>query len=149
MDTRRQQLSTEPATGGAPATRPDSAPGGPGAYQAFRILHLGFVVAPIVAGLDKFVGVLADWDAYLWPGITDLLGIAPGTFMAVVGVVEIVAGVLVALRPRIGGWVVAGWLAGIILNLLLLGAFLDVALRDLGLLLGAVALARLAAYHGK
>lgn len=113
-------------------------------YQAFRALHVGFVAAPILAGLDKFANVLADWTDYLWGGIPDLLGVAPATFMAGVGVVEVVAGILVAVKPRIGGWVVAAWLVGIILNLLLLGDYFDVALRDLGLALGAFALARLA-----
>lgn len=116
--------------------------------QAFRLLHVGFIAAPILAGLDKFTNFLTDWTQYLWPGIPDTLGISAATFMSVVGVVEIVAGILVAVRPRIGGLVVAGWLAGIILNLVLTGAYLDVALRDLGLALGALALARLAAARG-
>lgn len=114
------------------------------AYEAYRILHVGFVVAPVVAGLDKFLNRLTDWTQYLWPAVPDTLGLAPATFMAGVGVVEIVAGILVAIRPRIGGYVVAAWLLGIIANLLLLGEYYDVALRDLGLALGALALARLA-----
>jgi hypothetical protein len=103
-----------------------------------------FTVAPILFGLDKFLGVLTDWDRYLAPQFDALV---PGTAhqaMLAVGVVEILAGVLVAVAPRIGGYVVALWLAGIILNLLLLGDFYDVALRDFGLLVGALALARLA-----
>lgn len=139
--------STHPAqatTGGAPV----SAAGGEPARQAYRLLHLGFVAAPILAGLDKFLGLLANWEQYLWSGIPEILGMAPATFLMIVGVVEIVAGVLVAVKPRLGGYVVAAWLGGIIVNLLLLGDFLDVALRDLGLLLGALALARLAAAHG-
>lgn len=121
-----------------PATTADPA------YQAFRILHVGFVAAPILAGLDKFTNLLADWTQYLWAGIPEIFGVAPGVFMGVVGVVEIIAGILVAVKPKIGGYVVSLWLLGIIVNLLLSGAFLDVALRDLGLALGALALARLA-----
>jgi hypothetical protein len=113
--------------------------------QAFWLLRAGFTVLPIVFGLDKFADVLTDWSQYLAPQLDDLV---PGTAhqaMLVVGVVEMAAGVLVAIAPRIGSWVVAAWLAGIIVNLLLLGDFYDVALRDLGLLLGALTLARLAA----
>jgi hypothetical protein len=117
-------------------------------YQAFLALQVGFVAAPILAGLDKFVGLLTDWSQYLWGPIADVVG--AGTFLGVVGVVEIVAGVLVALRPRLGGYVVSAWLVGIILNLVLLGDFWDVALRDLGLAIGAFALARLATrYDGR
>jgi hypothetical protein len=111
----------------------------------FWVLRIGFTVLPIVFGLDKFFDVLTDWSAYLAPWIDDLV---PGTAhqaMLGVGVVEIAAGVLVAVLPRIGGYVVAAWLAGIIVNLLLLGDFFDVALRDFGLFLAALALARLAA----
>ncbi|MGH7482735.1 MAG: hypothetical protein ACRELV_11320 [Longimicrobiales bacterium] len=114
------------------------------AYQAFRALQIGFIAAPIIAGLDKFFGLLTDWSQYLWPGITDLLGVAPAVFMSVVGVVEIIAGLVVAFKPRFGGYLVAAWLVGIILNLLLLGDYWDIALRDLGLAIGAFALARLA-----
>jgi hypothetical protein len=114
------------------------------ARQAFRILHVGFVVAPVLAGLDKFFDLLVDWDRYLAPVATDLLPVSAHTIMLAAGVVEIAAGVLVALRPRIGGYVVAAWLWAIIVNLLVLGDFFDVALRDFGLSLGALALARLA-----
>jgi len=112
-------------------------------YQAYQILHIAFTVAPIVAGLDKFFHLLADWDMYLSPMVSRTLGINGHTFMLGVGVVEIIAGLLVAVAPRIGGWVVGIWLCGIILNLLSIPAFFDVALRDLGLALGAFALARL------
>ncbi|HEX5760684.1 MAG TPA: hypothetical protein VF121_15965 [Thermoanaerobaculia bacterium] len=115
-----------------------------GSQQAFRILHFGFTVAPIVAGLDKFADILTDWTRYLAPLFPQLLGVSPETFMLGVGVIEVVAGVLVAIKPRIGGYVVAAWLLGIIVNLLMLGEYFDVALRDLGLMLGALALARLA-----
>jgi hypothetical protein len=114
------------------------------ARQAFRILHLGFVVAPILAGLDKFFDVLVDWDRYLAPVVTDVLPFSAHTIMVAVGVIEIAAGVLVAVRPRIGGYVVAVWLWGIIVNLLVAGDFYDIALRDFGLSLGALALALLA-----
>jgi hypothetical protein len=109
--------------------------------QAFRILQIGFVAAPIVAGLDKFMGLLTDWEQYLAPFIADTIG--AGTFMAIVGVVEIAAGIGVAVKPRIFAYVVSAWLVGIILNLLLIPGFYDIALRDLGLALGALALGRL------
>lgn len=114
------------------------------ARQAFRILHLGFIVAPILAGLDKFLEVLVDWDRYLAPVATDVLPVNGHSIMLAVGVIEIAAGVLVALRPRIGGYVVAVWLWAIIVNLLILGDYFDIALRDFGLSLAALALARLA-----
>ena len=114
------------------------------ARQAFRILHLGFIVAPILAGLDKFFEVLVDWDRYLAPVATDVLPVNGHSIMLAVGVIEIAAGVLVALRPRIGGYVVAVWLWAIIVNLLILGDYFDIALRDFGLSLAALALARLA-----
>ncbi len=114
------------------------------ADQAFWLLRTVFTVAPIVFGLDKFFELLTDWEQYLAPWVNDL---TPGTAheaMLAVGVIEIVAGVLVALRPCIGGYVVAAWLAGIIVNLVSMGAYLDIALRDFGLMVGALALARLA-----
>jgi hypothetical protein len=126
------------------APAPSAATGSPGARQAFLLLRTVFTVAPILFGLDKFVGLLTDWEQYLAPQIDALI---PGTAhqaMLAVGVVEILAGLLVAVAPRIGGYVVAAWLAGIIGNLLLIGDFYDVALRDFGLLVGALALARLA-----
>jgi hypothetical protein len=114
------------------------------ARQAFRILHVGFVVLPILAGLDKFFEVLVDWDRYQAPFVTDLLPVSGRSVMLAVWVVEIAAGVLVALRPRIGGYVVAAWLWAVIVNLLVAGDHLDIALRDVGLSVGALALARLA-----
>src|SRR5215469_8091666 len=113
------------------------------AHQAYRILHFGFTVAPILAGLDKFFHLLVNWDQYL-PGV--VAGISPiptHTLMLIVGVIEIVAGIGVALKPRIFAYIVAAWLAIIIINLLLIPGYFDVALRDLGLLLAALALARL------
>ncbi len=112
-------------------------------YQAYQILHVAFTVAPIVAGMDKFFHFLVNWDIYLSPLVEKTLGISAHSFMLGVGVIEVVAGLLVAAAPRIGGYVVALWLCGIILNLLSIPAYLDVALRDLGLALGALALARL------
>jgi hypothetical protein len=117
-------------------------------YQAFQILRFAFTVAPIIAGLDKFFDWLVNWHQYLAPVVTRVVPVAPHTFMMGVGVIEIVAGLVVALRPRFGGYLVAVWLAGIIVNLLLIPGYFDIALRDLGLLLGALALARLAEeYH--
>ncbi|BCO36652.1 DoxX family membrane protein [Mycobacterium heckeshornense] len=116
-------------------------------FQAYALLRTLFTVAPILFGLDKFVNLLTHpdhWSKYL-AGWID--GIVPGNAdqcMYVVGVVEIAAGVLVAIAPRIGAWVVAAWLAGIIVNLLTLSGYYDIALRDFGLLVSAVALARLA-----
>ncbi|TQC48950.1 hypothetical protein EEB14_12725 [Rhodococcus sp. WS4] len=118
-------------------------------YQAFVLLRTVFTVAPILFGLDKFTNWLTDWPQYLAPWID---GILPGTAqqgMYVVGVIEVLAGILVAVVPRIGAWVVAAWLAGIIVNLLTLSGYYDVALRDFGLLAGAVALGLLAAEYGR
>lgn len=112
-------------------------------YQAFQILHIAFVVAPIAAGADKFFHILANWDMYCLPAIPRMIGLSVHSFMLMVGVIEIIAGAIVAVAPRIGSWIVAAWLAGIIMNLLMLGSFFDIALRDFGLLLGSVALARL------
>jgi uncharacterized membrane protein YphA (DoxX/SURF4 family) len=112
-------------------------------YQAYLILYVGFIVAPIVAGLDKFSDLLGPWDTYLTPLVTQTLPLTAHTFMMIVGVIEIAAGILVALYPRIGAYVVTLWLWGIILNLMLVPGFYDLALRDFGLSLGALALARL------
>jgi hypothetical protein len=113
-------------------------------YQAFLALRIVLTVAPILFGVDKFINLLTSWPAYLAPWVD---AIVPGTAqqaMYAVGVVEIVAGIVVAVAPRIGGWLVAAWLAGIIVNLLTFPGYFDIALRDLGLLVSAVALARLA-----
>ena len=118
------------------------------AYQAYQILHVGFVAAPILAGIDKFFHLLTNWDMYLAPVIARLSPLGAHGFMLVVGVIEIIAGLLVALKPRIGAYVVAAWLIGIIVNLLMVPGFFDIALRDLGLALGALALARLSAQYG-
>jgi hypothetical protein len=114
--------------------------------QAFWLLRIGFTVAPIAFGLDKFAEVLTnDWERYLAPAFNDIIPGSAHDAMLIVGVIEILAGLLVAVAPRIGAYVVAGWLAGIILNLLIVGGFGDIALRDFGLLLGALTLGRLAA----
>lgn len=113
-------------------------------YQAYQILHIAFVVAPLCAGVDKFFHFLVNWDQYLSPFVTRMLPVSAHTFMLGVGVIEIVAALLVAFMPAIGAWIVVAWLCGIILNLLSIPGYYDVALRDFGLALGALALARLA-----
>ncbi len=112
--------------------------------QAFWILRIGFTVAPILFGLDKFLDWLVDWRIYLAPEINDLIPGNAHQAMLAIGVIEIVAGLVVAVRPKWGGYLVAAWLAGIIVNLLLQADFYDIAFRDFGLLLAALALARLA-----
>jgi hypothetical protein len=111
--------------------------------RAFRLLYGAFILLPIIAGFDKFADALANWSGYLAPVVSDTVPLRPEVLMRVVGVVEIAAGLLVALRPRLGAYLVAAWLALVITNLLALGHYWDVAVRDFGLLLGALALARL------
>src|SRR5436309_12614999 len=113
-------------------------------FQAFTLLRIGFTVAPILFGLDKFLNWLVDWRIYLAPQFNDLIPGNAHQAMLAVGVIEIAAGVAVALKPRFGGCLVAAWLGGIIINLLVQANYYDVALRDFGLLLGALTLARLA-----
>src|SRR6266536_1224776 len=98
--------------------------------QAYQVLHLAYTVAPLVAGVDKFFHWLVNWDQYLAPTIARLAPVPAHTFMLGVGVIEMIAGLLVAFAPRIGAWVVAAWLFGIIVNLLMIPAYLDIALRD-------------------
>ena len=117
------------------------------AWQAFQLLHWAFVVLPLTAGADKFFDVLAPWREYLTPAIPDLLGLSAQRIMYTVGVVEILAGLVVAFAPRVGGWLVAAWLWAITLNLLTMPGYADVALRDAGLSLAALALARLATQY--
>ena len=115
------------------------------AAQAFTLLRVAFTVAPILFGLDKFVGfMIDDWTKYLAPEFNDLIPGTAADAMHIVGGVEIAAGLVVAVVPRFGGLLVAGWLGGVILNLLLVGGYGDIVLRDFGLLIGALALARLA-----
>ena len=132
---------TPPAT---VTSRTTSLAAGP-AYQSYLILRIGFAVLPIIAGADKFFHFLVNWDQYLAPQVPQITSIPAHTFMLIVGVIEIVAGLIVAFWPRVGAYIVALWLWGIIANLLLIAAFYDIALRDFGLLVGALALARLAA----
>src|SRR6188472_2359118 len=122
----------------ASTIRPDHA------ERAFLLLRTVFTIAPIAFGLDKFFNLLTNWEAYLAPWINDLVPGTAHTATLLVGVVEIVAGVVVAVRPQFGGYLVAAWLGGIIVNLLTLGDYYDVALRDFGLMVSALALARLA-----
>ena len=122
-------------TGALAGSRPE--------HQAFLLLRTVFTIAPILFGLDKFFNVMTDWEKYLAPWINDIVPGSAHTAMLMVGVVEIIAGIVVFLRPQFGGYLVAAWLAGIILDLLTLGGYGDVALRDFGLLVAALALARL------
>ena len=118
------------------------------AAQAFVLLRIAFTVAPILFGLDKFAGVLTDdWTRYLSSEFNSLIPGSAADAMYMVGVVEIAAGLVVAAVPRFGGYLVAAWLGGIIVNLLLVGGYGDIALRDFGLLLGALTLTRLASAH--
>ena len=112
-------------------------------YQAYQILRAAFVVAPVIAGADKFSHMLVNWDMYLAPAIANLSPIGGHGLMLAIGGIEIVAGVLVAIKPRIGAYVVSVWLLGIVINLLLIPGYYDIALRDFGLSLGALALGRL------
>jgi hypothetical protein len=126
-----------------------AAPSDSAARQAFQILYFGFIVAPILAGLDKFFHLLVNWDQYLAPAIAGFLPVTPHTFMLAVGVIEVVAGIVVAVKPSVGGFIVAAWFWGIIVNLLLIPGYFDIALRDFGLSLGALALARLGQQFGR
>jgi hypothetical protein len=112
-------------------------------YQAYQILHFGFTVAPIAMGIDKFFNLLVDWDKYLPPFVNNLTGGHGHELMLAVGVIEIVAGLGVWFKPKIFAYVVAAWLLLIIVNLLMIPGYFDVALRDFGLMLGAIALGRL------
>jgi len=117
------------------------------AYQAYQILRIGFTVAPILAGLDKFAHLMVDWDKYLPATVNNMLGGHGHEFMLVVGVIEIVAGIGVFLKPKIFAYVVSAWLLLIIVNLLMIPGYYDIALRDLGLALGALALGRLSSAY--
>jgi len=117
------------------------------AYQAFTLLRIAFTVAPILFGLDKFFNVMVDWEQYLAPWINDIVPGSASTAMHLVGAIEIVAGLVVLLKPRYGAYLVAAWLGGIILDLLTYSGYYDIALRDFGLMLGALTLARLASVY--
>ena len=115
------------------------------AFQAFTILRVGYAALPIIAGADKFFHMLVNWNQYLAPAVYSLIGGHVRGFMHLVGIVEISAGVLVAIKPRWGSPVVGLWLLGIVGNLLMIPGFYDVALRDFGLAIGALAFFRLSA----
>jgi hypothetical protein len=118
-------------------------------YQAFMLLRIGFTVLPLVMGIDKYFNALTNWPQYLADWIDNIV---PGTaqqFMYVVGGIEILAAIIVAVRPRYGAYLVAGWLAGIIINLLSYGEWYDIAVRDFGLMLGALTLGRLASVYDR
>jgi uncharacterized membrane protein YphA (DoxX/SURF4 family) len=145
MSSAVEELTTDATRARAAAV--DRTVWGDARYQAFVLLRLGFTVAPIAFGLDKFWNQMVYWPKYLAPWINHLM---PGTaqqFMYVVGVVEIVAGVVVLLKPRYGAYLVAGWLAGIVTNLFSYPGWYDVAVRDFGLMLAALTLARLASVY--
>ena len=139
MATTTYERGTRLATSEALRTDP--------AFQAFTLLRITFTVAPIAFGLDKFFNVMVDWEQYLAPWVNRLMPGTAHSFMLLVGVVEILAGVAVAIRPRYGAYLVAAWLAGIVLNLLTYSGWYDVALRDFGLMMGALSLARLASRY--
>jgi uncharacterized membrane protein YphA (DoxX/SURF4 family) len=117
------------------------------AYRAFLLLRIGFAALPILFGLDKFFGVLVNWEIYLAPWINDIVPGNATDAMYAVGVIEIVAGIAVAVKPRYGAYLVAAWLAGIIVNLLTFSGYYDIALRDFGLMVGALTLAQLASRY--
>lgn len=114
------------------------------AYQSFTLLRIGFAVLPVVMGADKFANVLVNWERYLAPWVAHASPLSKLHTMHVVGVIEIVAGIAVAVKPRYGAYLVAAWLAGIVVNLLSYSGYYDIALRDFGLMLAALTLARLA-----
>jgi hypothetical protein len=117
------------------------------AFQAFSIMRAGFTALPIIAGADKFFHLLVNWDQYLAPVVARIIGGHVRGFMDLVGVIEMAAGLLVAVRPRLGSAVVGLWLCGIIINLLLIPAYFDIALRDFGLAVSALAFFRLSRHY--
>ena len=112
----------------------------------FNLLKMTFGLVPIVAGLHKFTNLLTNWEQYLHPGLTDLLPFSPHVFMSIVGVIEIIAGIIVLTKPAVGGLIVAAWLTLIAITLLASGQYLDVAVRDLVMAIGAFSLARMAKF---
>jgi hypothetical protein len=113
------------------------------AYQAYQILHVAFVIAPVVAGLDKFFNLLVNWEQYLPSFVNRIVGGHDHELMLVAGVIEIIAGLGVLFKPKLFAYVVSAWLLMIVVNLLMIPGYYDIALRDFGLALGALALARL------
>ncbi len=146
MNTLERPLGREAAGGSDRLAIPGTLDVDAAAYQAFWLLRIGFTLAPILFGIDKFFNWSVYWPSYLAPWINNIVPGSGQDFMHVVGGVEILAGLLVAFAPRIGAFVVAGWLAGIVVNLLTNDAprYYDIALRDFGLLLAALTLGRLA-----
>jgi uncharacterized membrane protein YphA (DoxX/SURF4 family) len=149
-------MSTATLTGPATNRVPSSAIDSPSvadrlksdpAYQAFWLLRIGFAAAPILFGLDKFFDVLVNWEIYLAPWINDIVPGSASDAMYAVGVIEIVAGLAVLVKPRYGAYLVAAWLAGIVVNLLSYSGYYDIALRDFALMLAALTLARLASKY--
>jgi uncharacterized membrane protein YphA (DoxX/SURF4 family) len=143
---------TGPATNRVPPSAIDSQPvadrlKSDPAYQAFWLLRIGFAAAPILFGLDKFFDVLVNWEIYLAPWINDIVPGSATDAMYAVGVIEIVAGIAVLVKPRYGAYLVAAWLAGIVVNLLTYSGYYDIALRDFALMLAALTLARLASKY--
>ena len=137
------------SSAGVASANRDAAAAASGSYQAYQILRTGFTVAPIVAGLDKFLHLLVNWDQYLPASINNLTGGHGHELMLAVGVIEIVAGLGVAFKPRLFAYVVSAWLLLIVVNLLMIPGYFDVALRDFGLALGALALARLSSEYDR
>jgi uncharacterized membrane protein YphA (DoxX/SURF4 family) len=133
--------SAAPLTGSVDRLKADPA------YQAFLLLRVAFTVAPILFGADKFANILVNWEKYLAPWIRDLSPFSATGTVHIVGVVEILAGLAVAIKPRYGAYLVAAWLGGIVINLLTYSGYYDVALRDFGLMLAALTLARLASKY--
>lgn len=131
------------SSAGIASTNREAATTADPSYQAYQILHTGFTVAPIVAGLDKFFNLLVNWEQYLPGFVTRMTGGHRHELMLAVGVIEIAAGLGVAFKPRLFAYVVSAWLLLIVVNLLMIPGYFDVALRDFGLALGALALARL------
>jgi len=134
---------------GIASTNRDATTAANPSYQAYQILRTGFTVAPIVAGLDKFFHLLVNWDQYLPGFVNNLTGGHGHELMLAVGVIEIVAGLGVAFKPRLFAYVVSAWLLLIVVNLLMIPGYFDVALRDFGLSLGALALARLSSEYDR
>lgn len=112
-------------------------------YSAFRILQIAFVLAPLIAGLDKFFGILTNWDQYLSPLAINVLHGYSHAFMLLVGIIEIIVAIGMIFKPKVFAYIVALWLGLIIINLLTTGTYYDIALRDFGLFLAAIAFGRL------
>ena len=112
-------------------------------YQAFRILQIVFIIAPILAGLDKFFYLLTDWSNYISPLVLKIINNHDRGFMMIAGVIEMIAGIGIIFKPKIFAYIISLWLLGIIVNLFLTGHYFDIVLRDVGLLLSAIALGRL------